>query len=99
MSTVKAFFEFCLSTEWITRNPARLVKNPRGRDAADRRNEQKLPFTDLELQRMYEACATKYGKQEVGRSLEAMWCLSKRGTFPVVRTDGRVRFDVQDLDR
>jgi hypothetical protein len=62
MSTVKAFFEFCLSNEWIQRNPARLVKNPRGRDAADRRNEQKLPFSDAELTAMYEACKTKYGK-------------------------------------
>jgi hypothetical protein len=41
MSTVKTFFEFCVSNEWIARNPARLVKNPRGRDAADRRSEQK----------------------------------------------------------
>ena len=65
MSTMKAFFEFCLSNEWIPRNPARLVKNPRGRDAADRRNEQKLPFTDDELKMMYGACETKYGKQEV----------------------------------
>ena len=30
MSTVKSFFEFCLSNEWIARNPARLVKNPAG---------------------------------------------------------------------
>jgi site-specific recombinase XerD len=65
MSAIKAFFEFCLSNEWITRNPARLVKNPRGWDVADRRNEQKLPFSDTELQKMYEACETKYGKQEV----------------------------------
>jgi len=65
MSTVKTFFEFCLSNEWIARNPARLVKNQRGRDAADRRSEQKLPFTDSELEKMYEACETKYGKQEV----------------------------------
>jgi len=65
LSTVKTFFEFCLSNEWISRNPARLVKNQRGRDAADRRNEQKLPFTDDELREMYTACETKYGKQEV----------------------------------
>jgi len=31
MSVVKTFFEFALSNEWITRNPARLVKNPRAR--------------------------------------------------------------------
>jgi site-specific recombinase XerD len=65
MSTVKAFFEFCLANEWIARNPARLVKNRRTRDSADRRNEQKLPFSDEELKRMYEACETKYGKQEI----------------------------------
>lgn len=65
MSTIKTFFEFCVSNEWITRNPARLVKNPRTRDAAERRNEQKLPFSDDELKLMYEACETKYGKQEI----------------------------------
>lgn len=65
MSTVKAFFEFCVANEWLPRNPARLVKNQRGRDSADRRNEQKLPFSDDELRRMYEACETSYGKQEV----------------------------------
>ena len=52
MSTVKSFFEFCVSNEWIPKNPAKLVKNQRGRDAADRRNEQKLPFTDAELQKI-----------------------------------------------
>src|SRR5665213_3529889 len=56
MSTVKAFFEYCVANEWLPRNPARLVKNQRSRDAADRRDEQKLPFSDSELRRMYEAC-------------------------------------------
>ena len=65
MSTVKTFFELGVSNEWISRNPARLVKNQRGRDAADRRNEQKLPFSDDELRRMYTAAETKYGRQEV----------------------------------
>ena len=65
MSIVKAFFELCLSNEWITRNPARHVRKQRGREAADRRGEQKLPFSDEELRRMYEACETRYGKQEI----------------------------------
>jgi integrase len=65
MSIVKAFFEFCVSNEWISRNPARLVRRQRGRDAVDRRAEQKLPFSDQELRKMYEACETKYGKQEI----------------------------------
>lgn len=64
MSIVKAFFEFCLANEWLRRNPARLVKNPRGRDAADRRNEQKLPFSDAELRTMYDACETKYAHHQ-----------------------------------
>lgn len=68
MSTIKAFFEFCLANEWLERNPARLVRNQRTRDAADRRNDQKLPFTDDELRRMYEACETTYGKQEIAWS-------------------------------
>jgi integrase/recombinase XerC len=62
MSVLKVVFEYCLSNEWIDRNPARIVKNPRGRDAADRRNEQKLPFTDEEIRRMYDACP-KYGTE------------------------------------
>jgi len=65
MSTVKTFFEFCFSNEWISRNPARLVKLQRGRDSGDRRNEQKLPFSDQELRKMYDACETDYGKQEI----------------------------------
>jgi site-specific recombinase XerD len=65
MSTIKTFFEFCVANEWLPKNPARLVKNQRGRDAADRRNEQKLPFSDSEIQAMYDACETKYGKQEL----------------------------------
>src|ERR1019366_775990 len=60
MAMLKPFFEYCVSNEWITRNPARLVKNPRGRDAGEKRAEQKLPFTDDELKRMYDACP-KYG--------------------------------------
>jgi hypothetical protein len=60
MAMLKPFFEYCLANEWITRNPARLVKNPRGRDAGEKRAEQKLPFTDDELKRMYTACP-KYG--------------------------------------
>lgn len=65
MSTVKAFFEFCLSNEWISRNPARLVRTQRGRDTGDRRSEQKLPFSDQELRKMYDACETTYGKQAI----------------------------------
>jgi site-specific recombinase XerC len=43
MSSVKAFFEFALSNEWIGRNPARLVRSPRSRANADPRNEERIP--------------------------------------------------------
>ena len=60
MAMLKPFHEYCVANELITGNPARAVKNPRGRDAAEKRAEQKLPFTDDELKRMYDACP-KYG--------------------------------------
>jgi integrase len=63
MAMLKPFFEYCVSNEWLSRNPARLVRNPRGRDAGEKRAEQKLPFTDDELKRMYAACP-KYGTSE-----------------------------------
>ena len=65
MTVVKSFFEFALSNEWIGRNPARLVKNPRGRAGLDPRNEERIPFSDEELQRMFETCETQYGKKTV----------------------------------
>jgi integrase len=55
MAMLKPFFEYCVANEWIICNPARLVKNPRGRDAPEKRGEQKLPFTDGDLTRMYAA--------------------------------------------
>lgn len=71
MSSIRSFFEFCRSNQWTSTNPARMVRNPRGRDTGDRRNEQKLPFSDAELRRMYEAAETKYGTHEVRWSRES----------------------------
>jgi site-specific recombinase XerD len=51
MSLVKAFFEFALSNEWINRNPARLVRNPKGRVGDAPRMKERSPFTDDELKR------------------------------------------------
>ena len=59
MAMLKPFFEYCVANEWIARNPARAVKNPKGRDIE--KAEQRLPFTDEELKRTYDACP-KYGK-------------------------------------
>lgn len=71
MTVVKSFFEFALSNEWIARNPARLVKNPRGRAGDDPRTKERLPFSDDELKRMFEACETQYGKRFIRWSRKA----------------------------
>ena len=54
-----------MANEWIMRGPCKLVKNPKGKAAADGSGEQKLPFTDAELQRMYDVAENKYGKMEI----------------------------------
>jgi integrase len=61
MTFLKSFFEFCVSNEWIPRNPARLVKDLRG----NRDGKERIPFSDDDLKRMYEACETKYGKRPI----------------------------------
>jgi len=63
MTVVKSFFEFALNNEWVTRNPARLLKDTRGRSVAS--PKERTPFSDDELMRMFEACQNRYWKQEV----------------------------------
>ncbi len=63
MTIVKSFFEFAVSNEWIARNPARLVKEVRGK-ATDNAKER-IPFSDEEIKRMFHACETAYGKAPI----------------------------------
>jgi len=67
MAMLKPFFEYCVSNKWMETNPARAVKNPKGREMANRGNEQKFPFTDDEIKRMYEAC------QDYGGTYRHKW--------------------------
>ena len=60
MAILKTFFEFCLSNEWINRNPARLVRQKHNRNEDE--ETERIPFSDEELTRMYQACETSYGK-------------------------------------
>lgn len=62
MTILKSFFEFAVSNEWLERNPARLVKELRNR--SENRSKERIPFSDEELARMFEACESKYGKTE-----------------------------------
>lgn len=63
MTIVKSFFEFALSNEWLARNPARRVREVRGK-VIDNAKER-TPFSDDEIKRMFEACATLYGKTPI----------------------------------
>jgi len=65
MAMMKPFFEYCVSNKWIESNPARAVKNPKNRETTH--NEQKFPFTDDEIKRMYDAC------QQYGGSYRHKW--------------------------
>jgi len=93
MSVVKAFFEFALSNEWITRNPARLVKNPRGRIGDNPRIKERSPFSDEELKRMFEACETQYGKRLIRWSRKVHHKASELGDT----VNYRYKWNGQDL--
>ena len=88
MSTIESLFEFALSNEWIARNPARLVKNPRGRTSTDARNEDRSPFSDDELKRMFEACETQYGKRPIRWARKTHHHQAKPGSQRTTSTSG-----------
>jgi integrase len=64
MTVVKSFFEFAVINEWISRNPARLIKEKHGRNGGGPTAER-IPFLDEELRRMFEACQNQYGKAAI----------------------------------
>jgi integrase len=59
MEIVKAFFRFCHDNKWIDENPAKAVRPVKSK--ADRQNER-VPLSDLELEKMYDACHNLYPK-------------------------------------
>lgn len=61
LTIIKSFFEFAVSNEWISRNPARLVKEARGQAVT----KERIPFSDDELKRMFAACETQYGRRPI----------------------------------
>ena len=93
MSIVKTFFEFALCNEWITRNPARLVKNRRVRVGDNPRTKERSPFSDDELKRMFEACETQYGKRPIVWSRR----VHHRPSVPGDNANYRYKWTGQDL--
>ena len=52
LERLKGFFVFCVKRKWIAENPASDLEAPVGAGAAANR----MPFTDAELNRIYDAC-------------------------------------------
>lgn len=52
LERMKGFFHFCMKRKWISENPAADLEAPVGSGSAANR----MPFTDSELVRIYDAC-------------------------------------------
>jgi integrase len=63
MEIVKAFFEFSASNGWIASNPAKPIKGTKGKSGDNAK--ERIPFTDDEITRMFEACEKQYGKPPI----------------------------------
>ncbi len=76
---VKAFFEFCVQNEWITFNPARFKTRRNRKLSGGTDLRQRLPYSDADLERMFEACRTydagelrNWPKKKAGRVVETI---------------------------
>ena len=56
----KSFFNYAVANKWIVKSSAKLIKGARGKAASNQR--ARIPFSDEELQRMYDACEHQYGQ-------------------------------------
>ena len=63
MEIVKSFFEFSVSNGWIPISPAKSVKNTKGKSTEGAK--ERIPFSDDEIMRMFDACNDQYGKTHV----------------------------------
>lgn len=59
---IKAFFGFCLANKWIEESPAKGVKPVKSKYDHPK---ERVPFTDTELNRMFDACHRLYGKTPI----------------------------------
>lgn len=56
LNRIKAFFNWCLGRKWIAINPGKLPAQIKNRANKEIGHRQKFPFTDEDLERMFEAC-------------------------------------------
>ena len=60
---VKAFFAFAVANGWVGASPAKPVKAAKTKASAN--TKERIPFSDEELKRMFDACETQYGKRSI----------------------------------
>jgi integrase/recombinase XerD len=76
MEMIRAFFTFCLNSDWIKRSPAKAVKTPVVQSAPT------LPFTDLEMEKILwaaESIREAHPKmpKDAGKKLKALILLMR----------------------
>jgi integrase/recombinase XerD len=69
LELLRAFFQFCQDQEWIDKNPARKIKNPKIT------HRPTLPFTEDEVLRILVACDKFEGSLLTGLRLRALMLL------------------------
>lgn len=67
ISILHGFFAFCWENKWITDNPA-AIRRRRNRATANG-GKQRLPYTNDEIARMYDACLRYQGRKWNGQDL------------------------------
>lgn len=74
LGLLKAFFEFCVESEWIKINPARIKRIVNRASKADETEfRQRIPFSDEEIYAMYAAC------ERYGKNIPRKWPKKKSG--------------------
>jgi hypothetical protein len=68
LEIAKSFFEFAVSNGWIAVSPAKPVRNTKGK--ATDGTKERIPFSDEEIRRMFDACDHQYGKMPIRWSRE-----------------------------
>ena len=63
MEIVKSFFEFSVSNGWIPVSPAKSIRNVKYKSTEGAK--ERIPFTDDEISRMFDACRDQYGKTPI----------------------------------
>jgi len=63
MEIIKSFFDFSVANGWIAVNPAKLVKTVKSKFTEN--EKERIPFTDEEIRRMFDACENQYGKRPI----------------------------------